>query len=298
MSKVKVIYIAGVGRSGTTLVGRVLGQSPGAIFVGEAKSLPRQATPGSKCGCGENVVSCPLWSNVLDGIDVDAIERVRGELRNRDLLFSIPSVTNSLDELAKFYQSIARESNSDLIIDSSGFPSYLLCLSQAPNIDVRVLHLVRDPRAIAHAWWYRPIHENKKNSDLLSRSYLSLMYENPLRSSLIWVLWNHIICKHWGEGKYYLMKYENFCRCPRYETHKALDHLRVAAKPEWIDGRRLELPRQHTIRGNPNRFTEGITSIEERDRWKEKLSASTNLLVTMLTFPMLNGFGYSYSLKS
>ncbi len=62
-----VVYIAGSGRSGSTLLDRMLGQMPGVTAIGELAQLWR---PGELdklvCGCGTPVRSCPFWSRVAD----------------------------------------------------------------------------------------------------------------------------------------------------------------------------------------------------------------------------------------
>src|ERR1700743_2959648 len=60
-----VIYIAGSGRSGSTLLERVLGEMPGAVNVGELIDVFRRTAPlGERCGCGLPFTDCPFWSGV------------------------------------------------------------------------------------------------------------------------------------------------------------------------------------------------------------------------------------------
>src|SRR5207237_8504722 len=59
-----VIFIAGSGRSGSTLLERVLGEMPGFVNVGELIDVFRRDVSSERCGCGEPFVSCPFWSRV------------------------------------------------------------------------------------------------------------------------------------------------------------------------------------------------------------------------------------------
>ena len=62
-----VVYIAGSGRSGSTLLERALGEIPGFVNVGELIDLYRRtAADGERCGCGEPFAQCPFWSRVGD----------------------------------------------------------------------------------------------------------------------------------------------------------------------------------------------------------------------------------------
>jgi len=62
---VRVLYIGGLGRSGSTLIERLLGQVPGVCAVGELVHLwDRGITEDERCGCGEPFRQCPFWSQV------------------------------------------------------------------------------------------------------------------------------------------------------------------------------------------------------------------------------------------
>ncbi len=64
--RVKVLYILGAGRSGSTLLSNILGQLDGFQSVGELFYLWENGLlKGGLCGCGEPVLQCPFWSEVL-----------------------------------------------------------------------------------------------------------------------------------------------------------------------------------------------------------------------------------------
>ena len=61
-----VLYIAGPGRSGSTLLDLVLGQVDGVVSIGELRNLWYAGFHGAwPCGCGKPVTECPFWSAVL-----------------------------------------------------------------------------------------------------------------------------------------------------------------------------------------------------------------------------------------
>ena len=63
MTSVTVVYLGGFGRSGSTLVERVLGAVPGWVNVGELVDLARSVAPADElCGCGVSFSACPVWS--------------------------------------------------------------------------------------------------------------------------------------------------------------------------------------------------------------------------------------------
>src|SRR5919112_111664 len=62
-----VLYIAGDGRSGSTLLARILGQADGAFSAGEVRYLwERGMWENRTCECGRAFADCPFWSRVVD----------------------------------------------------------------------------------------------------------------------------------------------------------------------------------------------------------------------------------------
>lgn len=62
---VTVAYIGGMGRSGSTLLARVLGQVPGVCQVGELCYLWKQSVLRDRlCSCGRAFSACPFWRQV------------------------------------------------------------------------------------------------------------------------------------------------------------------------------------------------------------------------------------------
>src|SRR5713101_2080953 len=50
----RILYLGGLGRSGSTLIERLLGELPGVCAVGEVVHMWRRGVvEGERCGCGE-----------------------------------------------------------------------------------------------------------------------------------------------------------------------------------------------------------------------------------------------------
>ena len=54
--------------------------------------------------------------------------------------------------LTKLYCAIQSVSGSQVIVDSSKGPRYAMLLNEIPEIDLRVVHLVRDSRGVVYSW--------------------------------------------------------------------------------------------------------------------------------------------------
>ena len=61
--RTRILFIGGCGRSGTTLLGQILGQAEGFCFVGEAMYGWRSLST-RRCGCGVRASECDFWRAV------------------------------------------------------------------------------------------------------------------------------------------------------------------------------------------------------------------------------------------
>ena len=167
---VPVLFIGGLGRSGSTLVDRILGQTPGVCSVGELVFLwERGLLADERCGCGEAFSACPFWTEVgmrsfggWDRIDPAVmLQRQRAVDRNRFIpLMRLPRASPTYrrrlrsysEALRRVYASVAAISGAALVVDSSKHASTATLLAHVPGIAPRVAHLVRDPRGVAWSW--------------------------------------------------------------------------------------------------------------------------------------------------
>ena len=80
--KTKVLYIAGSGRSGSTILDNILGQIEGFFPVGEFVYVWNRLANDGICSCGSRFRACELWGPVLERVlgnaeDVDARAMLR-----------------------------------------------------------------------------------------------------------------------------------------------------------------------------------------------------------------------------
>ncbi|MFT4082228.1 MAG: hypothetical protein QM638_06555, partial [Nocardioides sp.] len=81
MSTPRVLYLAGAGRSGSTVVARYLAARLDAVHLGEVRYLwERGVGEGQLCECGTPFGACPFWTRVLAGACPDGPERAREEI--------------------------------------------------------------------------------------------------------------------------------------------------------------------------------------------------------------------------
>src|SRR5512135_2632453 len=62
---VKVIYIAGAGRSGSTILANILGQVQGFFSAGELYHLWLSPPDQRLCGCAKRLSDCEVWGGIF-----------------------------------------------------------------------------------------------------------------------------------------------------------------------------------------------------------------------------------------
>jgi hypothetical protein len=304
----RVLYLGGVGRSGSTLLERMLGELPGAISLGEVVHLwDRGVRDDERCGCGSAFSACPFWQAVgqraFGGWQNVSVER-HLELRSRvddvrrtpQLLLGAygKSFQRDLAEYSGAYSAIyqaARDlTGASLIIDSSKVTSLLYCLRRVPGLDVRLLHLIRDSRAIAYAW----TKVVRRPEVVDGESYMHRFH--PVHLALLWNLHNTLLQLPRLAGEpTFTLRYENFARDPEAALRRVAEFAGLPLEPadlDFLEQGSVTLSASHQVAGNPLRFTAGRVPIRTDETWRTELAAADRRRVAALTAPVSLAFGY------
>ena len=306
----RVVYVGGLGRSGSTLLERMLGGLPGFCPAGELVHVwERGVLVGERCGCGTPFLDCPFWRKVgdvafggWDEVDVARLRQLRRQVeRNRfiPLLASPvlpPAFRHALDEYLSYYQrlyaGLHEVSACPVVIDSSKLVSLAFCLRWSKSVDLRVVQAVRDSRAVAHSWARRV-----SRPDSLTRSLM--VTHSPASAAARWDLQNGAIQLLAALGTPTLrVRYEDLLDMPAMTLQKIADFAGTGTGGEpgvvggepgahWVD-----LTAAHTASGNPMRFQTGRIPLRRDDEWRSAMPAARRRVVTALTFPLLAHYGY------
>jgi hypothetical protein len=299
---VRVLYIAGVGRSGSTLVSCLLGQSESVFAAGELRYLWRRGVIENRlCGCGLPFGDCPTWRTVIaaaGGVppDVAATDATQQRVtRARSLpLFLWRSrrrqrmLRHELSPLRHVYCSLAQRDGVNVIVDSSKLPTYALALLDLPGLEVDVLHLVRDPRATAFSWqrW-------RRLPDVADGRWMQR--QSPAKSACLWLLWNLVtetLVRRRLRGRYLRIRYEDLVDSPLGTVE---DIRRLIGSPPGatsLSDDTVSLEPTHTVAGNPGRLTQGSLHLVPDVEWVRAMCRRDRWLVTLLTWPLLVRYGY------
>jgi len=296
----KVLYIAGWGRSGSTIVDNILGQVDGFFSAGELMFIWRRGlVEGRLCGCGRPVRECDVWTRVLaraypGGVDPEEMVRLEAHsARTRHLPLHLarvePGSGQYRRELAALYGALQAETGCRVIVDSSKSPSYGRVLAGAPGLDVRVVQLVRDPRAVAYSWVRRKLQRDDP------RRLRSMRSHGPAASSAYWNVLNESTRLLWPEaGRRLLVRYEDFVTRPQATIDEIV---RFAGEPTaelpWTGSSELALEPTHTVSGNPSRFDHGTVALRPDDEWERALRPRDRRIVDLITGRVRRRYGYS-----
>jgi hypothetical protein len=305
--KVKLVYILGEGRSGTTLLDLLLGQIDGFHSTGEVRLLwKRGLRENFLCGCGEPFRECPFWSRVVqhafgspEQIDVQRMLALDSSLlRTRHIPRLVLSGQRShygqelaayRQVLGKLYRAIAEVSGSRLIIDSSKNVLYSLVLNGLRDVDLHVIHLVRDSRAVAYSWQRKRV-----RPDVVTKVAF-MDTASPWHSAWTWMQVNmlmHMVRPVYTH--YTFLRYEDLVADPR-EVLTSLCRALGEPRPAlgFLDHTTAYLQTNHTVAGNPMHLSKGPLTIRQDVEWIEKMATGQGLLVSALTLPLMLVYGYA-----
>ena len=311
MTIVKLLYIAGSGRSGTTLLDRILGQLDGFFSAGELENVwQRGVLADRRCGCGLPFSQCPTWSAVLrrafggpGGVDARRMAAGnRGRTGPRQVPRALargvgpadPATSAYRETLERLYRAVMQETGCRVLVDSSKNPLYAEQLATLPGVDLYLVHLVRDSRATAHSFTRVKRLPDFSDDRLMRR-------QPPLVSARRWALWQATTELLWRgrPDRYLRVRYEDFVRQP-LPTVRQITAL-VDEAPEGVafsSGQTVRLQPTHSVSGNPNRFTSGSVEIRADDEWRHLMRRADRMLVTALTLPLLLHYRYPLSLPA
>lgn len=299
----KLVYLVSNHNAGSTPIAIVANAHPDMISPGE------MVGPGGRfhdhqgpvCSCGKEVAICPFWNEVGTryqkenfpwkpdkwGLDI----RFPGHpwlsrlaLNRPDLLawrlsfFSkLPwfsrRIQDMLDRNLAFARNVLEVSGRKVILDASKHSLRLYHLSRIPELDLRVIHLLRDPRGWCNS--------RRKN------------FNEPVdQTARRWVEQNYRISKiisHMPEEKKITLRYEEFCENPQATMTKIwfLADLPPVTLPEDLS------TIKHHLLGNRMRTRKDL-KISQDLSWQNELSKDEQETIMHLTASFANRFGYHF----
>ncbi len=298
---IPLVYIGAVGRSGTTLIERALASENHLVALGEMVHFwERSVLHNEPCSCGVPIRECPTWTAIItrafggwDQLDGETVRRWQHEVdRNRYIPLLIWPRLGSTQfrttlgqfsgHLARLYAAIANEVGVDkVLVDSSKHPSYLFLLRHVAGVDVRLLHVVRDPRGVANSWAKVVPRSEAGGTQDMERL-------GPWHAGARWTSHHLLFMLASVRRRSTRLVYERFTRRPDELSDRVdsliTDDTKVRA-PRWPEPH-VMLSTDHTVSGNPVRFASGSVTIRTDDSWRQTMGRSPKAIVELLTLPL------------
>ncbi len=304
-SKIRLVYILAASHSGSTLLSLLLGLHPEVCTVGELKATSMDDKERYLCSCGARIKECLFWNSISEemsrmgvkftitdaGTDFKEIRSSycqnllaplhRGPFleKTRDLaLWLSPAWRQHLRAVqmrnVMLIQAILKQTRKRVIVDSSKVGLRLKYLLRNPLLDVKIIRLVRNGRAVALTYVEPALYadakdhglrqggtggdrkDQKKSIDQAAREWLR---SNEEAEELIKTIPNH----QWMQ-----IRYEDYCRDPVGIVKEIFRFLELDPGVwQWPEKKVYE----HHIIGNGMRLDwDGSVKLDER--WKQVLT--------------------------
>ena len=292
--------------SGSTLLAMLLGSHPQATTIGDTAGTIYRKDPDYRCSCGYKAQACPFWMHVIDqmarrGFSLDItdfgtrfdypenrfIDRVLHAEHRGPILETIrDSVLWLSTEWRRRFRIIAERNvalietvtkvtNSQMLIDSSKLPRRLKFLLRIPELEVKVIHLVRDGRGVAHTY----IQDNGWSVE---------------KSAIEWrrgVIAAEKLLARLDRGMWRQVRYEDLCSDPQAELEKLCVFLNLDPSRVNMDFRSTGL---HVF-GNKMRLS-SERAIRLDNKWRTELTDLEISTIEHLVGEQLIRYGYECNL--
>jgi hypothetical protein len=302
--KLRVVYAAGSGHTGSTLLALLLDAHPRIVSVGETAITPRIRRRGKaaqrRCSCGETMESCPLWRKIFDHVrarghafgpnlwtndyrsDYVLGERLLTRTSRHTLVRTLqrwcgdhlPVHAHRLRRAdvvnVAFVRAALEVSGSDVFCDTTKDVLRLWRLRHVPEIDLKVIRLVRDVRGYAASAKRRGL--SVAHSARTWRTDQELVLE---------------IARTLPKENTFLLKYEELCT----NTTKALRQLYQFCSVEDIEPITSVLATNHHVLGNGMRL-KGTIHVRLNESWRTTLSVDEQNEALRVAGAMNESLGY------
>ena len=302
VDRLRVIYIAAHGRSGTTLVGSLIGMLDDCCFVGEVWAAWTDGVRANRmCGCGEPFRRCPFWTAVFDrafgGFDTPAsrdAERAIARLQApsealkfwRSILQHGAIATDATayqNALLPLYQAIHDISGDRVVVDSSKLLRYGALLASLPDVDIRFVNVVRDVRGVMQS---RARPALMRDGDARHADGTDAPRYRVMRVVSRWIARNELSMQLVDRFGGLRVLYEEFVLDPR-PTLTALADAESATRVMHRIGDGTA-PVQHQLGGN---WVRGL-KLEPRETWRDELPPGVRVATTALAWPFLRRYRF------
>ncbi len=297
MTNSKIIYINSYERSGSTLLGMLLGLHPDIINIGEIRNLEDYYTNNKKCFCGLEVKNCDWWKKILNTEQIDInnfLMKTKSSIIIKIMTFisllpfgfkiiyiirkfnkSIKNEITASENILKIYNIINKKEKPKFIVDSSKRFLQANCIKSKIKDEVYLIRLVRDGRGVANSI------KKRKGNDF--RPYLKKWKRTNKLSGLLY--------NKFSKNRRYFIRYEDFTSNYQSEINKLFEFIGLSK----LDFTEVSDRDCHFIGGSSTLRDRKMTieNIISDDSWKKNLSEKELSIFNKIAGKLNKKYGYN-----
>lgn len=251
LEQIKVVFIAGYGRSGSTVLSNIIETSDNVLHLGEFSKylfdldMQRRKVP---CSCGEVPNECEFWREVFSELDRGMLARISNKIRVRNIwrkklgltAVEVEYVRNVFDRVLALVKE--KYPKIKYVVDSSKHPSALYLWKLVGYRDLKVVHFIRGCLSSVDSW-------SKPKGYLRKKSFF--------KAGLDWVVINELAESAINKTGYPAVRvsYSTFVSDPRGSIDNIAEQLELDGVFVPGDGNVFHRERAvHSLAGNPEKF--------------------------------------------
>lgn len=302
-----VLYLAGIPRTGSTVLGQMLDRLPSAIFVGELSLFWRRFANRELCSCGQALPDCQFWANVisqgfgeLKAEDAQNLGKLEWALRRRQAirslfttnrLIAMPGHSQAIDDARiKLYRAIASVAQAEWIVDSGKDPWLGEIFGRLFRANFFTVHIVRDPRGVAFSW--RKLVKSDSEPGYMPRRHAAAV-------AVSWLIQNLIIqyALRQLSASYVRLRYEDLATDPETVVREVARSMGIPPERLPSEGGDKYQPDMHWVAGNPGvrKSSRSSIKIELDKEWQDRMPRIQRWQVTAICGILFPSYGYSFS---
>ena len=293
-----IVYITGYGRSGSTLLETLISQSRDVFGAGEITWLFRYFRTGEmKCSCGSRLDECEFWNDIVDRVlrktTCESLEEAASLTLRNEKMIHIGSQSDEYSMLwRRTFQEIRQKSGCRIIIDSSKTSRLafdrLPLLAKAFGPSIKVIHMVRDPRAVM--WSVQ-----RGSNRLMAQGRTAVKLPGGrLRGLAGWMLSNALAERAMHlhpELQVLRIRYEDLVAQPTATLRRLSTFLgKNIVLPETQPPSSARIPAAHSVAGNRMRAS-GSLRLKADNAWRQNLTPLSRL-ISISAWPQMRKYGY------
>lgn len=305
-SQIPYVYILGASHSGSTLLTLLLNTHRDVGTIGQTAPGGMGDPETYRCSCQALIRHCPFWKQITREIAEDhpgfgvggfgttfdkasnsLVRRVlraehRGPLLEacRDIVLRLsPSWRRQFDRTSAncvaLARAVLRTKGARVFLDSSKVAHHLKFLLRIPSLYIRVIHLVRDGRAVSLTYMDQATFADSADPELrlggrgrgVSSPPAGLPMERAADEWRRCIRSAEFLLRRLPRDRWIQVHYEELCRQPRATVARICEFIGLDSRSIAADFRAVE----HHIVGNGMRL-DSASEVRLDERWRAVLT--------------------------